>query len=170
VLVNPERNLALREEFSSQSGGNRAPPRGASHAYDDHRARHRDELERRFARRIAAAAARLIRRETPGWFVVVAEPRLLGMLRAPLDAALPPSVPRTELSGDLSWHALPHIRELLERRGVLPESTPSPRAWRPRVQPPPKRAARIEPPRARVGVAGVERQTKRPRRGRTKMR
>jgi protein required for attachment to host cells len=150
VLLNPERNLSRREEFSSQAGRNRAPPRGAAHGYDDHRLRHRDEAERRFAQRVAATVGRVIQRDKPSWFVVVAEPRFLGMLRAPLDAELPQRLARTEVSADLSWHALPNIRTELERRGVLPESEPSPASWRARGQAPPKRLPCIEPLRART--------------------
>lgn len=165
-LLNPERSLPGREVFSDLKSGRNRPPRGAAYTYDDHRSNHRDENERRFAKQIAAAVARLIRREAPDWFVVVAEPRLLGMLRRPLDHELPATLPRTELAADLSWHALPNIRAELERRGVLPESQPSSDTWRARAQPPPKRLRRIEPPR----VKNAKRETSRPRRGRTKMR
>jgi protein required for attachment to host cells len=164
-LLNPERSLRGRDEFSNlKSGRNRAPPRGPAHGYDDHRLRHREELERRFARSIAEASARVVRREKPSCFVVVAEPRLLGMLRSAFEAALPPTLPRTEVAHDLSWHALPNIRAELEKQGVLPESQPSPASWRPRVQPPPKRLQPTVPPAARR----VSRQSARPRRVRSK--
>ncbi len=167
VLTNPERNLAGREEFANlKPGRNRVPPRGAAHGYDDHRSRHRDQVERRFAARVADAAGRLVRESASSWFVLVAEPRLLGLLRTPLEAALPSELPRSELPANLSWHALPNIRRLLERQGVFPKSRPSPASWRPRVQPPPERPRRVEPP----SLGRARHKTARPRRGRTKMR
>lgn len=162
-LLNPERSLPAREVFSNLKSGKNRAPRGAEYSYDDHRSRHRDENERRFAKQITAAVARLIRREEPDWFVVVAEPRLLGMLRGLLDDALPATLPRTELAADLSWHALPNIRAELERHNVLPASQPSTLSWRARAQPPPKRLRRIQPPRAK----SPKRETARPRRRRT---
>src|SRR5262245_58254428 len=103
TLFNPESMLPASEEFSTlKTGRNRAPPRGGVHGYDDHRLRHRDEVERRFARRVSITAGRLVRREKPSWFVAAIEPRLLGMLRAALDAELPRNLPRAELSEELS--------------------------------------------------------------------
>lgn len=166
ALVSPERNLRARDTFSNlKTGRNRASPRFAAHGYDDHRDRHRDQIERRFASRIAAAAAKLVRRKPTSPLVIVAEPRLLGMLRPELAEKLPESVPRLEIAEDLSWHALPRILKVLERRSVLPKSQPSPAAWRPRAQPPPERAARAEQPLRRT-----PRNTSRPRRARTRSR
>lgn len=167
LLLNPERNLSGREIFSNvKSGRNRASARSAAHGYDDHRLRHRDEVERRFARRVASAASRLVHSARADWFVVVAEPRLLGMLRAPLDRRLPSSTARSELAEDLSWHTLTRIRSLLEDKGVLPKSQPSLATWRPRVQPPPKPPEQIVPPTPR----STPHTTARPRRGRAKLR
>jgi protein required for attachment to host cells len=145
-LVSPERNLTGREIFANvKSGRNREARNAQAHGYDDHRTRHREETERRFAKQIAAATADIVKRHASDWLVIVADPRLLGLLRKPLDAKLPAGLPRIELREDLSWHALPQIRRVLERRGVLPASQPSEASWRARTQPPPVPARGVAP-------------------------
>lgn len=124
-LVEPERGLTGRQTFSeAKSGRKQSPGGGPAHAMDDHRTRHRLEVEDRFAKRIATEAAAVAKREGRDYLVVVAEPHLLGLLRPRLDAALPASVRRAEVDEDLSWHALSHIRRVLERRGVLEPPPP----------------------------------------------
>jgi protein required for attachment to host cells len=145
-LVSLERNLTGREVFANlKSGRNRAARNAQAHGYDDHRIRHREEVERRFSKQIAAATANVVKKHASDWLVIVAEPRLLGLLRKPLDAKLPRGLPRIELREDLSWHALPQIRHVLEHRGVLPASQPSDASWRPRSQPPPTPARGVTP-------------------------
>jgi protein required for attachment to host cells len=114
-LVEPERGMADREIYSDKSGQNR-PGSG----FEDHRKGHREEVERRFAKRIVAAVAQLLHQQSPGSLVVVADPRLLGLLRGPLDASLPRDVPRTEIAADLTWQPLHALRKTLEKMGVLP--------------------------------------------------
>lgn len=135
VLVEPERNLKGTETWTeARSGRKQAPGGGPAHEMDSHRNRHREEVEDRFAKRIAKKAASFARREGRDYLVVVAEPRMLGLLRPRLDADLPASVRRAEIGEDLSWHTLTHIRRVLERRGVLePPPPPVPRdSGRPR--------------------------------------
>ena len=145
-LVSPERGLMGREIFANiKSGRNREARNAQAHGYDDHRIRHREEVERRFAKQIASATANIVKKHASDWLVIVAEPRLLGLLRKPLDAKLPAGLPRIELREDLSWHALPQIRRVLEHRGVLPASQPSDASWRPRTQPPPVPARAVTP-------------------------
>jgi protein required for attachment to host cells len=161
-LVSLERNLTGREIFANvKSGRNREARNAQAHGYDDHRTRHREEMERKFSKQIAAATATIVKKHASDWLVIVAEPRLLGLLRKPLDAKLPKGLPRIELREDLSWHALPQIRRVLERRGVLPASQPSEASWRARTQPPPV-------PARGVGrhPAPERRPASRPRRGR----
>jgi protein required for attachment to host cells len=163
-LVSPERGLAGREIFANiKSGRNREARNAQAHGYDDHRIRHREETERRFAKQIASATADIVKKHASEWLVIVAEPRLLGLLRKPLDAKLPGGLPRIELREDLSWHALPQIRRVLEHRGVLPVSQPADAGWRARSQPPPV-SARAAVPR----LAPQRRAVSRPRRARAK--
>lgn len=82
VLLDPDLRLPDRELFSeSEPGGNRAPPQGPSHGYDDHRDRHRREIERAFAREVMKEAKRLFGEKKGEVLVVAAEPKLLGLLR-----------------------------------------------------------------------------------------
>lgn len=135
-LVEPERGLADREIFSDKAGRNR-PGSG----FEDHRRRHRDEVERKFAKRIAAAVAQELQGEPADALVVVADPRLLGLLRGALDTSVPGAPPRIEVSADLTWQALPRLQHALAQLGVLPDR---PRYTPPRHVPPrdPKRVRR----------------------------
>jgi len=60
---------------------------GPMHPQDAERGRHRIEVERRFAREIAAHASAMMQAKGAGKLIVVAEPRMLGLLRRPLRVA-----------------------------------------------------------------------------------
>lgn len=120
-LVNPEKEQRKRELFSNlKSGRNQAPAGGPGHGYDDHRGRHTDEIERRFARRLSAEIAGFARDRRVGQLVLVADPRMLGFLRNELRSGLPSSVRVAELTRDLSSLTAPRIHARLADAGLLP--------------------------------------------------
>ena len=135
-LANPEANLSGQEVFSNtKSGRNRAPGGGPAHGYDDHRDHHHTEMLRRFARAIADGAQKLVRDHELVKLIVIAEPRMLGVLRPELKSMLMGLV-LEELPEDLSTRSAPQITRRLAERGLLPESArPSGVAYRPRGQP-----------------------------------
>lgn len=133
-LINPEGQTPGKDLFANlKSGRGRGPRRGPAHGLDDHRAGHYDEIERRFARTIADATRRFLDKHPAPRVVLVAEPRLLGMIRVQLPEL---GAKLTELAEDLSWHALPHVRGVLASRGLLPEQHTPTTAYRPPGQPP----------------------------------
>jgi len=118
AMVNSEAELRGKELFANaRSGTNRAPD-GHEYQYDDHRARHREEIERRFAKEISRWVTELVRNEDANGIVLAVEPRMLGLLRHELanklNADSITSIPR-----DLSWQDPEHIRETLARHGAL---------------------------------------------------
>ncbi len=80
-LVNPQQEVAGKNLWSDNSGGNRSTGGGGSHGYDDHRDQHRAEYERRFARQVASATTELARSRKADQVVLAADSRMLGSLR-----------------------------------------------------------------------------------------
>lgn len=115
ALVDPEASLPGADMFADSRGGTNHAGSGASYEYDDHRERHRRELDLRFAGRVARAAADFVRIHGAQKLVLAAEPQMLGMLRP----ALPKDVDVDELARDLSWHTPEHIRVALAQHGML---------------------------------------------------
>lgn len=119
ALVDPEGELTGKEMFSNTRSGSNRAPHGAGYEYDDHRAGHREEVERRFARQVASELAKLQRERDFSKLVLAVEPHMLGLLRQALKDKLPASIETHELHADLSWHDPAHIQASLERHGVL---------------------------------------------------
>lgn len=118
-LVNPEAALPGRETWSdTRSGSNTAPGGGPSHRYDDHRERHEEELGRRFARRISAAALDLARQQGAKYLVLVAASRMLGYLRPVLQASAE-GVEIREAAKDLAGLSAQDIQRHLVAAGLL---------------------------------------------------
>lgn len=119
TLVDPEGELTGQETFTDSHSGTNHAGSGASYEYDEHREGHRREVERRFAKRVAAAADVFTRDHDAQKLVLVAEPRMLGVLRHALPTTLPREVTLVELARDLSWHTPQHIQTVLVQDGVL---------------------------------------------------
>jgi protein required for attachment to host cells len=138
-LVQPLRDVRQRDEFSDRPSRKPAGagPRGAGPVTDDHRDRHDAEDERRFAREVAEAMPGFVRDEGLTRVLLVATPRLLGVLRAQLDASFLRGIELQELALDLSGKSLPELRQVLTNRGFLPEpQLPRGGVFRPRGQEP----------------------------------
>jgi protein required for attachment to host cells len=120
ALTDPEGEIVGAELFSSAHSGSNRSPHGAQFSYDEHRERHRDEEERRFAQRVAGAVHSRLDAETFDRLVLAVEPRLLGLLRRALNGSLGKSVEIVEMAKDLSRHTPEQIREALARSGVIP--------------------------------------------------
>jgi len=126
-LTNAEAEVAGKELFSDEKPGrNVAPGGGGAHGYDDHRDRHLDESERRFARDIADAAADALRREKTARLVLAASPRMIGHLREALTATAV-DMKVNEVHKDLTKLSVHEVQEHLAAAGVLParEGEPS---------------------------------------------
>src|SRR3972149_10797531 len=82
-MSNPDHTVKGRRDARKIRSG-RDTGRGtlAPHGYTDHRDSHESELLRRFASRIVERAATLVSAGEASTLVLVAEPRMLGILRA----------------------------------------------------------------------------------------
>ncbi|HVJ15037.1 MAG TPA: host attachment protein [Polyangiaceae bacterium] len=113
-LVNPAGELTSLESL----GEDRAP-RGGGLGYDDDRAGHFREVERRFVREIARATADFARRGEAEEVLAAVSPHLLGALRQTLAAAVPREVEVKEFAADISWHTPQRIQDFFSRHGAL---------------------------------------------------
>jgi protein required for attachment to host cells len=119
-LIQPEKEMHPRDLWSdSKNGGNRGAG-GGSHGYDDHREQHAEEYERRFARSVAEEALRLARRKDAKNIVLVAQKRMLGLLRNTLHPMLNSDVQVRELAKDLSKLGAHELHEHLAREELIP--------------------------------------------------
>lgn len=84
---------------------------GPVHPIDAHRERHRLERERRFGAEIVRRAEEFTADWKEGVVVLIAEPRLLGLMREPLRQALRPHIRLEALAKDYSGYS----RAALER-------------------------------------------------------
>ncbi len=120
-LINPEKEAHEAQLFSdSKNGGNRTNGHGV-HGYDDHREGHLIEIDRRFARSIAEAAAKLARKQGARGMVLVAPNRTIGMLRAEFEPLLRNGMTIHELQKDLSKLSADKLQELLAREKLVPK-------------------------------------------------
>lgn len=97
-LVNTDYTARGKDAPRVRSERNTSRQAGPMHPQDAERDWHRIEIERRFAREIAAHASSLVRVGGADKLIVVAEPRLLGLLRRPLRAAAGKRVAISELA------------------------------------------------------------------------
>lgn len=120
-LVNPEQRLRDAQRWSDiKTGRNRVPGGGQAHGYDDHRDRHVDEWKRRFARNVAQEAAALVQRCKARNVILVAQKRMLGLLRTELAAVLKNACSVQAFAKDLSKLAPQELHQHLTKEGLVP--------------------------------------------------
>ena len=124
-LANPEAEAAGKEIYSDdKSGRNASSGGGGAHGYDDHRNQHIDEIERRFAKNVAAAATDAVQRNKSGCLVVAAEPRMMGHLRDAMGPAVA-GLKVKEVVKDLTKLSVHELHEHLAADKVLPAREPA---------------------------------------------
>ena len=134
-LVNPDGDTPARGLFSDRSGRAHASAASAAHGLDDHRDRHQAEIDRRFARQICQGAERFVAERQLRRLIVVAPPRLLGVLRGELGSDGFRNVEVVELNEDHSRQSLRDLHDTLAARGLVkPAQPPEAGVYRPRGQ------------------------------------
>ncbi|RMH39161.1 MAG: hypothetical protein D6689_17460 [Deltaproteobacteria bacterium] len=119
ALVHAGRRQRPSEVFTESRPGLRASDPGAGlHATDDHRERHIEEWDRRFARDVARALAERIR-GTGGTVVLAASEHMLGLLREELPRFVD-GVDVKEYAVNLAGARPAEIHDALAERGALP--------------------------------------------------
>lgn len=120
-LTNPEAVMTGRETWSDvRSGRNTARGGGPAHGYDDHRDSHDDEVNRRFARRVAERAHNFARRNRVKVLVLVAANRMLGFLRETISVPNGRNIEIREAAKDLSRLSAHEIHRNLGNSRLLP--------------------------------------------------
>jgi protein required for attachment to host cells len=120
-LANPEHKLAGRDKYSTtRTGSNLNPQKGPAHGYDDHRDKEEREHERRFAHDIAGRAVALAQRQQAQHLVVVAEKRMLGLLREAVMLPAHSGIELSELAKDLTQLAPTELQAHLAEAGLVP--------------------------------------------------
>lgn len=119
-LSNPEHTVSGRRDARKIKSG-RDTGRGsvAPHGYTDHREPHEVESLRRFAARIAQRASTLVEGNKAAGIVLVAAPRMLGLLRTALEPATKAGVALRELARDYTWCTAPQLQRHLAENGLL---------------------------------------------------
>jgi protein required for attachment to host cells len=119
-LVNPEYQLrGARVLPMVRSTRNTSRQSGPMHPYAQKRGRHRVELEKRFAQDVAGRAAGVTRSWSRGSVILIAEPRMLGLLREAGRGVLKRGVSVKELAKDYTRASASELRELLESSGII---------------------------------------------------
>lgn len=114
VLVNPDVEGARRNgagRVKTERLSNRQA--GPAHPIAAQRERHRLELERRFGREIASHAEKITGAWASGVVVLIATPRLLGLMREGLRATLHSGIELKELAKDYTGLSAAELRDRL---------------------------------------------------------
>jgi protein required for attachment to host cells len=139
-LVNPDAEIPERLQFGDRAGRAHASPEGAAHALDGGRERHRQELGRRWARRLLDEGERFVRHERSTRLLLIAELRVLGALRELRVRERLGDIEIVELGENLVLHPVAQIQSILASRGLVPAAAaPEVGVFRPRGQPPVER-------------------------------
>jgi len=123
VLANPNSDLKILGESMSgrvhtETNTNRQA--GPMHPMVAQRERHRGEFDRRFVHEISRQAGEITKGWKDGTVVLVAEPRLLGLLREPLRKALHQGVELKELAKDYTHLTSAELYERLTLNSLMP--------------------------------------------------
>ncbi|NOY66392.1 MAG: host attachment protein [Gammaproteobacteria bacterium] len=121
-LSNPEHSKNQEKQSTdSKSGGNRGHG-GQSHGYDDHRSKHEDNIERRFANAIADECKRFHQNKN-SHVVLVSQKRMLGHLRSAMESRLG-HIKTQELAKDLCKLNAHDIHLHLAKEQIIPRRRP----------------------------------------------
>ena len=117
-LFEPELQERAQDLWTERTGMNRGAGSG-SHSYDDHRAQHQAEFERRFAKQIAERAVKLIRSSGANSVVVCGVQRQLPLLTNMLGSKVN-GIHIQQLAKDLLKLDPHSLYDHLHKEGMLP--------------------------------------------------
>jgi protein required for attachment to host cells len=121
ALTNPESEMAGRDVFTSSKTGRARPARGQSPiSYDDHRAKHMVEFDRRFARKISRESLKRAKRSGARCVVLAADPQMLGHLRPVLDEITRNGIELREFARDVSKLPALEVQQRLAAQELIP--------------------------------------------------
>jgi len=120
-IVNPEKEISGRDLYAdSKMGRGHAPHGGPAHGYDDHRSKHDEEFDRRFARKVLKRASSIVQANQARYAVLVAPANMLGLLRQELDIIRKGGMKVHILAKDMVKFSPKKIHDHLAKVQVLP--------------------------------------------------
>lgn len=117
-LSNPQHQAHDAEIYSDLRRGRNRAAFGPAHGYDDHRDGHEKEVDRKFARDVAARIGRLLSTNGYQHLVLCADARMLGMLRPSLAGLT--GIELHEVNKDLAKLNTRELHDRLADEGHLP--------------------------------------------------
>lgn len=121
-LVNPGRRLKVGEMVSNYEPGMDVSPGGARarSQTDDHRSAHVDELDSKFAREIVENIEALVDEDGYRHLIVVASPKMLGLMRQADGVLHRPDLTIDEISRDLARLTSSQLHDHLASMKLIP--------------------------------------------------
>lgn len=123
VLVNPGRE-ASKDLFSDSKPGNRWQEGGRG-STDDHRNGHLAMLDEKFAKIVVEELERIVREQGFPHVILVASPKMLGVLRGVTNGLRRADIRIDEIAQDLAWLTPPQVHDHLAAMNLI---GPRPRA------------------------------------------
>jgi protein required for attachment to host cells len=122
TLENPDlRTLSRSVTGRPRTETNTNREAGPVHPIGAQRERHRLELDRRFALRIASVAGKITYPWREGMVLLIAEPKLLGMVRGPLGKVLHAKIALKELARNYAQLGPTELRDELVASKIMPD-------------------------------------------------
>ena len=118
-LINAGYSLRGTEAPKVRTERNTNRQTGPVHPVGEKREQHRVEVERRFGAQIAECAAALVNGWSSGAIVLVAEPRLLGLMREGLRNAVKSEIALKELARNYTHFSAAELHEHLALNGLI---------------------------------------------------
>jgi len=120
-LFNPQKESAGKDLYTdSKTGRGRAARGGPAHGYDDHRSHHKDELDRRFSRKILDEACSLVKTNNARCVILVAPAPMLGIFRQELHILDKHGIVVKKVAKDMSKFSPQRIHDSLAIKNMLP--------------------------------------------------
>lgn len=120
-LFNPEKESAGKDLYTdAKTGRGRAARGGPAHGYDDHRSHHKDELDRRFSRKVLEEACSLVKTNNVRCLIFVAPAPMLGIFRQELQVFDKRGVVVKKVAKDMTKFSPRRIHDSLAMKNMLP--------------------------------------------------
>ena len=121
-LFNPQKESSGKDLYADpKTGRGRAARGGPAHGYDDHRSQHKDELDRRFSRKILTEIRSLVKANNARCVVLVAPAPMLGILRQELHALSKRGIEVMKVAKDMTKFSARRIHASLAKENILPK-------------------------------------------------
>ena len=123
-LADVTKRLHGQELWANLKTGRNRSSNAQAHSYDDHRQNHKHEFEKRFAQKISRRMLNLVQTEGAKHLLIVAEPQILGLMRATMTDNLFKTLNWKEIAKDINHFSINQIQDYLAKKRLLPACQP----------------------------------------------